>query len=167
MSRPSGESELSENPTFHPTKASQEVAGLRSLFHRTMKTPDPKCANATVRDRPAPSVTIRSDLSRWRHEFEPRWDCEKDQLRGYVSRTPPRPRIQKPNKFRLAEIRSSNTCWSGHRSGPEFGLRKTQQFHWHHLAPHGTQCDRGHHPLGIRIDQIDLLQAGLRPIFIL
>ena len=50
---------------------------LRSLFHRTMKTPDPKCANATVRDRPAPSATIRSDLSRWRHGFEPRWDCSK------------------------------------------------------------------------------------------
>jgi hypothetical protein len=33
---------------------------LRSLFHRTMKTPDPKCANATVRDRPAPSATSRS-----------------------------------------------------------------------------------------------------------
>jgi len=49
---------------------------LRSLFHRTMKTPDPKCANATVRDRPATSATIRSVLSRSRHGFEPRWDCQ-------------------------------------------------------------------------------------------
>ncbi len=59
---------------------------LRSLFHRTMKTLDPKCANATIRDRPAPSATIRSDLSRWRHGFEPRWDCSSRCI-GAVLRT--------------------------------------------------------------------------------
>ena len=48
---------------------------LRSLFHRTMKAPDPTCANATAWDRTVPGATIRSDLSRWRHGFEPRWDC--------------------------------------------------------------------------------------------
>ncbi len=53
---------------------------LRSPFHRTMKTPDPTCANATAWDGPAPGTTIRSALSRWRHGFEPRWDCSRPRI---------------------------------------------------------------------------------------
>ena len=53
---------------------------LRTLFHRAMKTADPTWAIATASDRPAPGATIRSDLSRWRHGFESRWDCSSSWL---------------------------------------------------------------------------------------
>ena len=44
---------------------------LRSLFHRTMKTPDSTCVNATAWDRPAAGATIPSALSRWEHGSNP------------------------------------------------------------------------------------------------
>jgi len=78
---------------------------LRTLFHRAMKTADPTWAIATASDRPAPGATIRSDLSRWRHGFESRWDCSASWLvRGVMEALASSPST---NIFRVSSVSAS------------------------------------------------------------
>jgi hypothetical protein len=65
----------------------------------------------------------RSALSRWRHGFEPRWDCKKDQVNSPYFLDDTAHSISTPNKFQFRRWHSSNSCRSGCRSGSESTIR--------------------------------------------
>jgi hypothetical protein len=70
-----GKRDVMANPTFHPTTPFQGVPRRPSWCHRSSGMAIWRCGNATWWYRPGPGATGRLALSRWRHGFEPRWDC--------------------------------------------------------------------------------------------
>jgi len=103
---------------------------------------------------------IRLALSRWRHGFEPRWDCQIDQARGELLGA-----LQLAPGRRTQQLEESGNSPGWNRlvkSHIHVGIRSHRKPNrlrwtdWHHPILRRLQSDWGHHPRNVGLSESGL-----------